>query len=79
MRTTPERLNNHVDDAQQPPLIPMSEDELRMASQHLANLVRDLERMKAEHAEEKRQMRDDEKVLEKEISSTAQSIRQQGR
>jgi FtsZ-binding cell division protein ZapB len=63
----------------QPALIPMTEDELREAGNTLAALVRELADMKADHAADVKNMREDREALQKRIESIALTIRQQGR
>jgi len=66
-------------DLAQPPLIPMSEAELKEAGQKLASKVRELEDMKREHAAEAKERSEDRAGLQAEISAIASTIRQHGR
>lgn len=63
----------------QPPLIPLSEEELRSAAEKLAQRIADLEALKKVHAEERKTMKEAEDDLENEISSIASTIREHGR
>jgi hypothetical protein len=60
-------------------LVPMSEEEMKKASQLLARLVRDLDVMEADHAEQRKTMRDERDTLRERISGVAESLRTQGR
>ena len=72
--------NEKVDkDLAQPPLVPMSDAELKAAGKKLAQKVRELEDMKKEHAEESTARAADRKALQDEISAIASTIRQHGR
>jgi hypothetical protein len=66
-------------DLAQPPLIPMSDAELKKAGTKLAEKVRELEDMKKEHAEEATMRSNDRKGLQDEISAIASTIRSHGR
>jgi hypothetical protein len=63
----------------QPPLIPMTDDELRAAGRKLATLVRELADMSADHALKRTEMKTRRDEKREEIETLAQSIRQQGR
>lgn len=66
-------------EARQPPLIPLSEDELREASRNLADVVGRLADLKVQHALDKKGMRMEEEKLEERIAGLASTIRTQGR
>lgn len=63
----------------QPPLIPLSPEELEAAGKKLAEKVRELEELKKAHDAERKDMSEDRKKLEGEISSIASTIREHGR
>lgn len=67
------------DEAAQPPLIPMAEDELRESSLHLAKLVGQLDDLKATHKAERTAMREEEGKIEERVSAIASTIRTQKR
>lgn len=66
-------------DLAQPPLIPMSDTELKAAGRKLAQKVRELEDMKKEHAEDATERSHDRKTLQDEVLAIASTIRQHGR
>jgi hypothetical protein len=66
-------------DLAQPPLIPMSDVELKAAGKQLAQKVRELEDMKREHAAEAKERSEDRAGLQAEVSAIASTIRQHGR
>lgn len=66
-------------EASQPPLIPMSEAELKDASRELARLVGGLADLQAEHAQSRKEMRDEEGNIELKIAGLASTIRTKGR
>jgi predicted nucleic acid-binding Zn-ribbon protein len=66
-------------DKVQPPLIPLSPEELEAAGKKLAEKVRELEELKEQHEEGRKFMSEARKKLEGEISSIASTIRQHGR
>ena len=70
----PERVEQ---EAAQPPLIPMAEDELRESSLHLAKLVGQLDDLKAAHKAERTAMREEEGKIEERVSAIASTIRTQ--
>jgi F0F1-type ATP synthase membrane subunit b/b' len=63
----------------QPPLIPMSDEELKKAGREMANLVHLLEDMEEEHAETNKEYREERDRVRKELSALASTFRQQGR
>lgn len=67
------------DETDQGVLVPMSEDELKKASKDLARKVRRLDEMEAEHADMRKQMKEDRDKLREEISGIASTIRTQGK
>ncbi len=66
------------DDAQ-PPLVPLSEDELKKAGKKLAGKIRELEDLEAEHKELREEQKAERTKLKGEIAAIATTIRQQGR
>jgi len=66
-------------DLAQPPLVPMTDAELKAAGSKLAQKVRELEDMKKEHAEEATERSNDRKGLQDEVSAIASTIRRHGR
>jgi hypothetical protein len=63
----------------QPALIPMSEEELKAAGRQLAQKVRELAVLRADHAEERKEHKLAEDRLASEIEGIAETIRTQGR
>jgi hypothetical protein len=63
----------------QPALIPMSDEELRRAGLDLARQIQVLEQLEEEHAETKKQQKEERDKIRKGISAIASTIRQQGR
>jgi hypothetical protein len=77
--TKKERKAAREADSAQPPLIPMSDDEMHKAGKKLAKKVADLEEMELEHDETRKEMRKDEANLKGEIAAIASTITNQGR
>ncbi len=69
----------HAAERAQPPLIPMSREELDEAAQDLAGKIAELEKMEAEHAAQRKTMRDTRNALLASIGAIASTIRGQGR
>ncbi len=69
----------HAAEQAQPPLIPMSREELDEAAQDLAGKIAELEEMEAEHAAQRKTMRDTRNALLGTIGAIASTIRGQGR
>jgi len=69
----------HAAEQAQPPLIPMSREELDEAAQDLAGKVAELEEMEADHAAQRKTMRDTRNALLATIGAVASTIRSQGR
>jgi len=63
----------------QPPLIPMSREELDEAAQDLAGQIAELEEMEADHAAQRKTMRDTRNALLGTIGAVASTIRSHGR
>lgn len=57
----------------------MSPEELAAAQRKLAALVGERDRLLDEHADRRKEMRDERQALDEKISSLARTIRQQGR
>jgi len=66
-------------DKAQPPLIPMSAEEMQAAGQKLAEKIRELEDLKKVHTKERTTMKKDRDKLATEVSAIASTIRQHGR
>ena len=66
-------------DEQQPPLVPMTDKEVKDAGRKLAGLVRDLKEMTTAHQGKRAEMKAERTALREEIEAVAQTIRQQGR
>lgn len=66
-------------DDQQPPLVPMSEEEVKAAGRKLAQKVRELKDMTTAHQGQRAEMKAERTALRDEIETIAQTIRQQGR
>lgn len=66
-------------DEQQPPLVPLSEKELKDAGKKLAGLVRDLEDLTTSHQGLRAEMKAERTAVREEMAAVAQTIRQQGR
>ncbi len=75
--TDPKR--QHAAEQAQPPLIPMSREELDEAAQDLAGKIAELEEMEADHAAQRKTMRDTHAALLATIGAIASTIRGQGR
>ena len=69
----------HAAEQAQPPLIPMSREELDEAAQDLAGKVAELEEMEADHAAQRKTMRDTRNALLATIGAVASTIRSHGR
>ena len=69
----------HAAEQAQPPLIPMSREELGEAAQDLARKVAELEEMEAEHGKRRKEMRDTRNALLATIGAVASTIRSHGR
>ena len=67
------------EDEQQPPLVPMSEQEVKDAGRKLAGLVRELKDMTTKHQGVRTEMKAERTALREEMEAVAQTIRQQGR
>ncbi|MBI4636124.1 MAG: hypothetical protein HY727_07210 [Candidatus Rokubacteria bacterium] len=63
----------------QPPLIPLSDAELRQAGKTLADLIRQLRDLKANHKASREAQREARDALAAEIEAVASTIRTQGR
>lgn len=63
----------------QPPLIPMSHEEMDEAARNLAHKVAELEEMEENHAAQRKTMRDTREALLATIGAVASTIRSQGR
>ena len=69
----------HATEQAQPPLIPMSREELDEAAQDLAGKIAELEEMEADHAGQRKTMRDTRNALLATIGAVASTIRSHGR
>ena len=69
----------HAAEQAQPPLIPMSHDELDTAARDLAGKIAELEEMEADHRDRRKAMRDTRNALLATIGAVASTIRSQGR
>jgi hypothetical protein len=63
----------------QPPLVPMTDEELRAAAREMAQLVGELETLKEEHAEIRKEHKAEEKTVSDRIEAIASTVRSQGR
>ena len=70
---------DHDAEQAQPSLIPMSREELDEAAQDLAGKVAELEEMEADHADQRKTMRDTRNALMATIGAVASTIRSHGR
>lgn len=70
---------DHAAEQAQPPLIPMSREEMDEAARDLAQDVAVLEEMERSHAEARKAMRQEREAVMARIASTASTIRSQGR
>ncbi len=77
--TRKEKKARHEHEDAQPPLVPLSEDEMKAAGLKLAHKVRELEELEVEHDKERKAMREGEKGLREEIAAIASTIRSAGR
>jgi len=77
--TRKEKKARHEAEDAQPPLIPLSEDELKQAGKKLAMKVRELEEMEVEHDKERKGMGEAEKAVKEEMAAIASTIRSAGR
>jgi hypothetical protein len=66
-------------DDEQPPLVPMSEEELQRAGKRLARLTGELNAMEIDHAEIRKEQKTERDKLRSDILGLAETIRQQGR
>ncbi len=78
-RTRANPQAQHAAELAQPPLIPMSHDELDEAARDLAGKVAELEEMEADHAAQRKTMRDTRGALLATIGAVASTIRSAGR
>ena len=69
----------HAAEQAQPSLVPMSREELDEAAQDLAGKIAELEEMEAEHADQRKTMRDTRNALLATIGAVASTIRSHGR
>ena len=69
----------HTSEQAQPPLIPMDQEELSEAAQDLAGKIGELEEMEADHAAQRKTMRDTRGALLATIGAVASTIRSHGR
>lgn len=63
----------------QPPLVPMSADELAAAARLLAAKIREREELVGEHAEQQAEFKAARETLDNDIAAIASTIRSQGR
>lgn len=63
----------------QPPLVPLTEEELKSAPGRLAKAIEELEQLEAAHKEVRTEQSAARKKLRGQISSLASQIRSQGR
>jgi hypothetical protein len=70
---------DRVDIDEQPPLVPMSDEELRTAGRKLAMMIRELDDIRGSHAAVRAEQKAERETLGKKIASLAQTIVQQGR
>jgi TolA-binding protein len=66
-------------DEPQGALVPMSPEELEHAGRELAGKVRELRKLKTEHAGRRSQMKKEREDLQKDVDRIAGTIAQQGR
>ena len=69
----------HAAEQAQPALIPLSHDELDDAARDLAGKIAELEEMEADHAAQRKTMRDTREALLATIGAIASTIRSGGR
>lgn len=67
------------DKPEQKPLIPLTDEEMKAAPKKLANLIKDLEELEAEHKEVHAKQAKERKKVRGQIASLAGQIRSQGR
>lgn len=63
----------------QPPLVPLTEEEILERQKELPALIGTLEDMKTNHAGQRSQMKSERSELQKRINNMAQQLRQNGR
>jgi len=63
----------------QPPLVPLSEEEMQKAGKKLARMTGELEAMEVDHAEIRKEQKTERDKLRSDINGLAQTIRDQGR
>ena len=73
------KKTDHAAEDAQPPLVPMSDAEIKAAGKKLAQKVRDLEVLKKEDAEAASDAKEQRDKLANEISAIASTIRSHGR
>lgn len=74
-----EQQAGYIAEVMQPPLVPMSDEELKDAAQMLALKIKTLEETKTHNDSERKQMRSKVHKLEQEIQAIASTVRNQGR
>lgn len=73
------RKPDHAAEDSQPPLVPMSQDEVSKAGRTLAAKIRELEEMEADHGEERKMKKAERDSLRGSIAAIASTIRAMGR
>lgn len=63
----------------QPPLVPLSEDEMQKAGKKLARMTGELEAMEVDHAQIRKEQKTERDKLRSDIHGLAQTIRETGR
>ena len=78
-RTRADAKAEHAAEQAQPSLIAMDQEELSEAAQDLAGKIAELEEMEADHAAQRKAMRDTRNALLATIGAVASTIRSHGR
>lgn len=62
----------------QPPLIPLTEEEIHTRGKQLARMTLELRRLREDHADVKKEFAEEERLLDSRIRKLAESIRDGG-